>query len=388
MKKSNFKTLTLSALIFFLFAFPSNHSAKENGKNIELGKIITLSSKILNENRDIFVYLPVGYKQSKEKYPVIYILDARVNFIYGIGVVNFLSRIQHMPRSIVVGITNTDRIRDFTPIHEARSKTSGGANKFLEFMDKELIPYVDHNYRTHSYRTLFGHSLCGMFSIYTLFKKPEMFDSFISVSPYLQYGENYVVQFADSILFEQSEIRKSIFITLGDEPEYSENISALKNILSNKAKKISLEISKRETENHASVPLKSLYDGLEFIFSDWGLNKETIDKGLEAIKKHYYSLNQKYGFEVKPNEVQINAIGYQWLGKNKFEEAAKIFKYNVQLFPNSSNVYDSYGESLEKQGLIAEAIKSYTKAVELGTIENNRNLGIYKKNLERVEASR
>jgi len=158
MNSSVYKTFT--TLLFFSVFIPIQQFAQINEKNIELGKIITINSEVLNENREIFVYLPIDYERAENKYPVIYILDGRGNFAFSATTSNFLSRIQRMPRSIVIGIPNTDRTRDFTPVHDKGSPTSGGADKFLEFMETELIPHIDNNYRTYSYKTLYGHSLC------------------------------------------------------------------------------------------------------------------------------------------------------------------------------------------------------------------------------------
>lgn len=311
MRKNIFNSpvLILAAIIFFLLI--KTQFAQINETNIELGKIITINSEILNEERGIFVYLPVGYDESEEKYPVIYILDGRNNFAFSATTANFLSRSQRMPRSIVVGIPNTDRTRDFTPVHIKGNKTSGGADNFLKFLDEELIPYIDNNYRTQPYKTLYGHSLCGMFAIYTLFEKPDMFDSFIAVSPYLMYADHYVVNKVESTLSNRSVFKKKLFITLGNEPEYNASLGRMEQILSEKTDLLAWEISKRESEDHTSVPLKSLYDGLEFICSEWRLPNEKIEEGFEEVKNHYSDLSDKYGYNVKPNEV---AIDYQYLG--------------------------------------------------------------------------
>lgn len=387
--QTNFLTYKTVIMIFFFSVFiPNQPKAQINDKNIEVGKIITISSKVLNEDRNIFVYLPVGYDRTEEKYPVIYILDGRGNFVFASAIANFLSRIQRMPRSIVVGIPNTDRTRDFTPSNVNESQNSGGADKFLEFMESELIPHINENYRTHSYRTLFGHSLCGMFAIYTLFEKPEMFNSSIAVSPYLQYDNQYVVQRVDSILTERTEFENDLFITLGNEPEYTESIKLMEELLLNKTNNLSWEISIRESEDHNSVPLKSLYDGLEFIYSDWPLSNETIEKGIKAIKNHYSKISEKYGFAVNPTEASINVIGYQHLAKNEYKKAIEVFEYNVELHPKSANVYDSLGETMEKVGRTDEAIENYRTAVKLGTINNDINLRIYQQNLERVESAK
>jgi len=388
MRKNIFNSPVLIFVTILLFLLIKTQFAQINETNIELGKIITLNSEILNEERGIFVYLPVGYEESEEKYPVIYILDGRGNFAFSATTVNFLSRNQRMPRSIVVGIPNTDRRRDFTPVSEVRSPTSGGADKFLEFMEDELFPYIDENYRTHSYKTLYGHSLCGMFAIYTLFEKPEMFDSFIAVSPYLMYADQYVINKVESKLSNRTVFKKQLFITLGNEPEYKASLGRMEQLLSEKTELLTWEISKRESEDHMSVPLKSFYDGLEFIYSNWRLTNETLEMGLEVVKKHYVNLSDKYGYSVNPTEGAINVIGYQQLGKNEYGSAIEVFEYNVELYPKSANVYDSLGEAMEKGGRTNEAIENYKAAVEIGTKNNDRNLLVYKENLERVESNK
>ncbi|PIQ08050.1 MAG: hypothetical protein COW71_13980 [Ignavibacteriales bacterium CG18_big_fil_WC_8_21_14_2_50_31_20] len=388
-KQIYFSKTKLGMVVLLLFLLiPVQQHAQINEGNIEIGKIIKINSKILNEDRTIFISLPTGYEQSNEKYPVIYILDGRANFAFSATIVDFLSRNQRMPRTIVVAIPNTDRDRDFTPSHIITSKTSGGADKFLDFMKEELMPYIDNNYRTESYRTLFGHSLCGMFSIYNLFERPEMFNSFIAVSPYLMYDNNYVVNKIDSITGVKQNLKKDLFITLGNEPAYTESFSKLEELLSKGTENLTWKTSKRESENHASVPLKSLYDGLEFIYSSWRLDNETVEQGLDAIKEHYSKLSDKYGFEVKPNEIAINLIGYQLLAKNEIEKAIEIFKYNAELFPTSANVYDSLGDSQEKAGMKDLAAENYKMAVKLGAENNDINLEIFKQNLERVQNSK
>jgi Flp pilus assembly protein TadD len=78
-------------------------------------------------------------------------------------------------------------------------------------------------------------------------------------------------------------------------------------------------------------------------------------------------------------------LGYNYLNDKKIDEAIKVFKENVERFPNSANVYDSLGEAYENNNQFAEAEKNYKKAVELAKPQNHQNLGIYKKNLKRME---
>jgi predicted alpha/beta superfamily hydrolase len=124
----------------------------------------------LGEERQIMVYLPDGYDQTTTKYPVLYLLDGRTHFQHASSTVQFLSRNGRIPQMIVVAIVNVDRTRDFTPTNMENRPKSGGAKKFIKFIQDELFPYIEGNYRTLPYRLLEGHSLGGMFSIHVLFK--------------------------------------------------------------------------------------------------------------------------------------------------------------------------------------------------------------------------
>ena len=82
-----------------------------------------------------------------------------------------------MPEVILVAVVNTDRTRDLTPTKIAdRPGETGGADRFLDFFEKELIPAIESRYRTQKFRVFAGHSLGGLFALHALFTRPELFD--------------------------------------------------------------------------------------------------------------------------------------------------------------------------------------------------------------------
>jgi len=138
-------------------------------------------------------------------------------------------------------------------------------------------------------------------------------------------------------------------------------------------------------ESHNSIPHLSIYYGLEAIYSDWKLPKETLKEGLSSVDKHYAKLSKKYGYKIEASENSINALGYQYIQGKNYSEAIKVFKENVKRFPASSNVYDSLGEAYEYDGQLTEAEKNYAKAVEIGEKEQHAFLETYKVNLNRIK---
>ena len=82
---------------------------------ITLGVRARLTSRILGEERRYLVYTPVGYETGTQRYPVLYLFDGDAHFHHVTGIVSYLSQLGRMPEMLVVGVSNTDRTRDFTP---------------------------------------------------------------------------------------------------------------------------------------------------------------------------------------------------------------------------------------------------------------------------------
>jgi len=118
------------------------------------------------------------------------------------------------------------------------------------------------------------------------------------------------------------------------------------------------------------LPKKSVaYDVLGVIQSE----------GIEAGTAHYNKIKDADNYDLNENE--MNQIGYQLMGSDKIEEALQVFKLNVEAFPKSSNVYDSYGEAFMKLGKNDQAIENYKKSIELnpgnqGGIDMLKKLGV------------
>ncbi|NHZ86361.1 MAG: hypothetical protein GWP19_10835 [Planctomycetia bacterium] len=376
----------LTALVVIALFCISSFSFSQITKNdIILGKRISIESKVLNEIRNLYIYLPEGYGESNENYPVMYVLDGETNFTISAAIVNFFAGNQQIPQMIVVGIPNVARNRDFTPTVSKQLQNSGGADNFIDFLSDELITYIDYTYRTQNYKILFGHSLCGMFSVYTLFTNPDLFDAYIAVSPYLMYEDEYVIHTVENILNNQTNFTNQLYMSIGDEPVYFNSLDKLTSLFTTSKSGVHWTLEKYLDEDHGSIPFRTIADGLGFIFSDWQLTNDIAMKGVNAIKKHFLNRSNKYGFTTQITELTLNAIGYQLLQAGKTKKAIDVFKYNVELYPNSANVYDSLGDGFDKIGKKKKALDNYKKAVSIGEKINDPNLAAFRNNLERLK---
>lgn len=379
-KPTRFKLL-LTLLLIGL----SHNLLPAQGLEVIHGQDITIHSNALNEDRTFTIYLPNSYDFTEHHYPVLYLLDGRTHFQHACGAVNFLSNMDIIPQTIVVAIHNIDRNRDFSPVHDDRIPTSGGAEKFLNFIDKELISYINKNYRTSDFTLLMGHSFGGTFAVYTLLERPELFDAYIGLSPYLHFKAEYLIHEAESKLRATYNSEKYFYQTAGNEPDYFGPMEQFANLVKTKSgQAIHFNSSILETENHATIPYPGLYNGLRFVFADWELPGEIFSAGLKAIDDHYDALKKKYGLDLDAPEQVLNALGYAYLQVANFDAAIDVFKENVKRNPYSSNVYDSLGEAYEKNNQLTLARKNYQKAYDMGKAQNHRNTQIYKTNLDRV----
>jgi predicted alpha/beta superfamily hydrolase len=360
---------------------------------------LVIKSQVLGEERTILVRTPAGYARNSERFPVLYMTDGDSHIQHTSGTISFLARNARMPEMIVVGITNTDRTRDLTPTRvdqpsnpNASFPTSGGADKFLKFIETELIPLVESKYRTQPYRVLAGHSLGGLFAVNTMLTRPELFNSYIAVSPSLQWDNFVLLGRVKEFFNTRKELNRTLFTSLGNEPGgIGEAFAQFRDLLGKQQLKgFVWEAERYEDEDHGSVVLRSHYAGLRKIFEGWQFprdpNTGAVVGGLKGVEEHYRRLSERLGYPVVVSEALMNQVGYQLMGQGNMEEAVATFKLNVEHYPDSANVYDSLGEAYERSGRFELALTNYEKAHALAQKANDPNLNIFKANLDRAAA--
>lgn len=374
------------AFTFVLFTLTNTLNA-QNASKAKQDQVVTINSKVLNEDRTVTVYLPENYEASPIKFPVVYLLDAKWNANHTVNAYKFLANQGAIPNLIIVSVHNVDRNRDFSPVHVEKIPTSGGADKFLQFVSTELNKHINDNYKTSGYDILIGHSFGGTFATYALLEQPETFDAYIAISPYLHFADNYLIEQAKTKLKTDYTGKKQFYMTIGDEPNYFEALDAFSGLVKEKCgDAINFTYVKMEDENHGTIPYVSVFKGLHNTFNDYQLNKETLMAGMSAIDEHYATISEKYGTKLETPEHIINKLGYWYLNEKNINEAIMVFTENTKRFPKSANVYDSLGEAYETNDQIELAAKNYKMACELGKTNNDKNLTVYQKNCERVQS--
>lgn len=215
---------SLSAILISLILaqVPAQTPAPE-GKPVDNIVQTTLHSSILDEDRSLVIHLPRNYsKDSAQKYPVMYVLDGTSQDDHTADKITVLSDAGITPSAIVVGIPNTrgNRERDQTPPFMRRDVNDekslyGVGDKFLSFIEKELIPFIDSHYRTSEYRTLSGNSRGGLFVLYSLMEKPDLFQARFCYSTPVWRFENLMVSKISEFLARNSGPKGFLFISVG-----------------------------------------------------------------------------------------------------------------------------------------------------------------------------
>ncbi|MBI2839943.1 MAG: alpha/beta hydrolase [Acidobacteria bacterium] len=168
-------------------------------KDVVLSRI---NSTVLGEQRELIVHVPESYDRSPDqRYPVVYVLDGSSEDSHTAQSAALMARIGVMPEVIVVGLPNTsgeNRQRDYTPpfmrrdIDEA-SSPQGAGDRFIAFLKSEVIPWIDREYRTGSFRILAGHSRGGLLVVYSLITDPGLFNARFAFSPALWREDEVIV---------------------------------------------------------------------------------------------------------------------------------------------------------------------------------------------------
>lgn len=382
MRSMSVKIYILAVLM--VLNIPNLGFAQKDGEEIVkvIGKFRTIHSKVLKEDRMVVVYTPNDYNVSQKKYPVLFFFDAenRERIFRSMLTVEFFNIFGQVPEMVVVGILNTNRYRDLTPLPVKGVQGSGGGDNFLTFITDELIPFIDKNYRTMNNRILYGGSAAGLFVIYTMIKKPEFFNAYISSSPSLsssiyEWDSESIFQQVKEVLGKYKSFNKFLYMNYGSVENPNKPIQRLASIIKDNAPEdFRWELKVVEGEGH--VPFTSLLDGLLALYSDWKLPRGFLSiKGHENIKNHLEKLSKKRGYHIGIEDIlserEINELAYLLLRADKVKEAIKYFILNVNVFPGSANAYDSLGEAYMKDGQKELAIKNYKKSLKLNPKNTN-----------------
>lgn len=394
--------------LLILLCFLAFHLVKAQDTSVNLDSIYSNS---LNEQRQFWVKLPEGYNpEHKTKYPVVYLLD-------GMSLKNNLVTVydnywgHYLPNMILVGISNqTNRTRDLTTskITSRRGASfnneTGGADNFATFLNTELIPFIDANYKTSQYRTLIGHSYAGLFTINMLINYTESFTNYIAIDPSLDWDEQKLLKTAKVQLQHKNYNNKGLFVSLAAEQLHMfdssitmDNIEADTSEFTLFARSI-IDFAKTAASNpqnglrfswkvypedlHGTVPLPSMRDGLVALFKWFQFvdppkynNPETTIAELQQLLKTQGEIYTKNFGEPTPPMIEelFNGYGYMNLQMGQPEKSKLFFSEYIKYYPKSAAAYEGMSDYYSSQKDTENALKYMKLAFDISKSEYHKD---------------
>ncbi len=309
----------------------------------QIGEAYEVESTVLEEKRSYWVYLPPSYHFSgQQSYPVLYLIDGAYNFHFCTGMVEQMSITSSViPEMIIVGIDDRGQqnyINNLTlPPADAQDPAIGKAEQFMDFIGKELKPQIEKQFRTAGYDLLYGHSIGGLFTVTTLLYQPELFDSYIAVSPSMWWNEYSLSKEAAKKLEKGTSVPRMLYLTLGNEQQMGvhELVGVLDQV---EASGLKWQFSPMPEESHGSVGLTSLNWALRDLFKGWELERERFLAlgNAKAVSAHFQQMAQSLGYAMPfPPEMLKQMVGY-FLRQGQTEQLEILEQEVAQHFPQSS----------------------------------------------------
>jgi uncharacterized protein len=377
------------ALLLLALASPCAVRAQTPGFTVEKH---VLKSAELGEEREVWVGLPPGYASGRDRYQVLYVLDADGLFQPATAYAYYLPLGGSMPPVIVVGVrskSTADRTRNFTPPATEGSTArpgTGGADRFLAFLTKELRPLVDRQYRTQPFATLAGHSMAGLFAVYAMAREPRGFDAYFAFSPTLAWDKGSTVgRYAES-LSGSKPAGKFLYLSAAVEPQFpQEPTLELTRLLKERAgSAVQWKYATFQGEDHFTTVPPALWDAMRWLYGDWAV-KDYGAATPESLDAHYKQLSAKFGYPIPLPESAINLHGYTLIGSKKTKEAVRAFLFYADRYPASPDAWDGLADAYEADGRLPEAKEAIEKAVRLsGDAHPNRQ--VYLEHRDRIDA--
>jgi predicted alpha/beta superfamily hydrolase len=393
--------LHISLGTWTLFASLGVWATTENTDPVVIGEKFQIESKVLAETRTYIIHTPASYKSGKDAYPVLVLQDAEAHFAHTTSAVDLLSGSGRIPRMIVVGINNTDRTRDMTPSKPTTgwggtpwTGSAGGADKFLSFIADELLPMVDRNYRTRPYRVLIGHSLGGLFAVYALMNRPEVFNGYLAISPALWWDDQALVKASQPFFAAHKDLRADLYMTMGDEGQAmlggAWKLSAV--LEESKLADLRWQFKRSPEEDHGTIPYLSTYEGLQAIFKGYRIADPVAlfeQGGLAAFERHYAEVSKRMGYTVAVPMEAYGGMVWELSNRGRFAEAEEIGKKMLELDPKNTMALSTLAQVAATQKDDARAIGYLTRVLQLypGNTQARATLVNYKVDVDKIVPS-
>ena len=329
-----------------------------------------IESSNLSEQRTVVVQLPKSYQTHPNKrYPVIYRLDGAGNLPLINAVLERLQENDQAPEVIVVAIESTNRLRDFYPTVNKEPQgpvgEGGGAAKFLAFVEQELMPLVNKQYRTHDYKVIAGASAAGVFALYAMQADPELFQAHIAYSPAVWWNYGAPAKSLNTFVTKAKSINSYVYINIGEEAgimreRYDDMQQTIQN---SKVQNLRFKSDAFAGVSHNLTSAAGAFNAYHGLFLSKQMPLSALGDDVSSIDAYYQRLSQQWGEQIAPPDRAVRMLGYSLTDNQQFERAIEVFKYNIKNYPKSAYALSALSYGYEMQGNIRQALVQIEAAI-------------------------
>lgn len=226
--------------------------------DVTIGKRYVFTSAYVKGDIPVRIHLPAAPPEGGARPPVLYVLEIADDFVYASATADFLAACGRIPGLAVVAV-DVDKL-------------TGPPQGMIDFLDKELIPFVERTAGAGPRRILFGHSGRSFAALFILLNRPELFEGYIcaglGLTWPLEKGRMDFSALAEARWAGLASLPKALVFSLGDEDKFFAGVERFAGVLKAKAPAdLRWTYLRLPGEDHGSTKLKTLYQGLEFVFA-------------------------------------------------------------------------------------------------------------------------
>ncbi len=280
------KSSLVFPLVSFALALSGGPAAASEGApsfpphTISGSELRVLPVNAAGRHYQLSVGLPASYAtEPARRYPVVYVTDGYWDFQKLDAIRGALVFDKVTPEFIIVGLGyagesleyGTLRSWELSPVPLGDGPSTGHAAEFLTTIATEIIPFVEREYRTDpAHRVLAGASLGGLFTLYAMYSKPDLFSAWVAVTPAVAVGDGWLLGYEEKFAKAGGQLKGRLFASMGE----NENPGFLSAILhynsrvaSRRYPQLAYQFRIIDGERHAGMQLESYTRGLRFVLA-------------------------------------------------------------------------------------------------------------------------
>lgn len=346
---------------------------------------IHIRSKVFNEDRSIKVWLPEEYKDYPNRtYAVAYLFDAQSDAFFNFikATVDYLTSDGYISPLILIGIVSTNRQFELTPKAQTKEgmkyfQKSGGADTLSLLLKDEVMPLAQQKYRCANFNIGIGHSLGATFLTYSAIAYPELFKGYIAISPNYDYDKQQLVHAFENLAHAATLSNKFLYIAYGKGDMYEEKfrpgIQKVDSILTRKnIPNLLWQVKSLDNDSHGTTATEGIFKGLIALYRKLtlpyerftGILNDSTKSFVEQVKDYYGKQSVWAGVKL-PLINDLNGMAYNCLYSGRTKEAIAVLQWGLTLYPDDINLHDSMGEIQQSAGSPKEALRYYTRGLEI-----------------------